>query len=44
MIVAFMNPLDGENRNGRMIPITISNPASARLHHGGAASARDPRH
>ena len=26
MIVAFMNALDGENRNGRTIPITMSDP------------------
>ena len=36
MIVAFMNALDEENRNGSTIPITMSNPTSARLHHGGS--------
>src|ERR1017187_7291296 len=44
MIVAFMNALDEENRNGRTIPITMSNPVSARLHHGGSRCCTASRH
>ena len=44
MIVAFMNALDGENRNGRTIPITKSNTASVRLDHGGSRFSTASRH
>ena len=42
MIVAFMKPLDGGKKNGRMIPITMNSPASARFHHDGSRFARGP--
>ena len=44
MIVAFMNPLDGGNTNGSTIPIAMSAPASARLHHGGSRLCTAARH
>ena len=44
MIVAFMKPAEGGKKNGRMIPITMTSPASARFHHDGSRLAPAPCH
>src|ERR1700674_5901771 len=44
MIVAFMKPLVAGKKNGSTIPITMTNPASARFHQDGRRFAANSCH